>query len=103
MQSEFKKEKLIQAVFKAGKMLWRVFPIILGTILLVSLANTTLPKSFFLFIFQNNFLLDPIIGSLIGSILAGNPVTSYILGGEFLKHNCCYNHYFNIKSYVIWK
>ncbi len=79
------KTQFAQAVSKAGKMLWRVFPIIFGTILLVSLVNTALPKSFFLLIFQNNLLLDPIVGSLIGSILAGNPVTSYILGGEFLK------------------
>ena len=30
-------------------------------------------------------LFDVFIGAIAGSILAGNPITSYILGGEFLK------------------
>ena len=73
-----------QALLKAANMMWRVAPIILGTIILVSLASILIPKSFYTAIFQNN-LIDPIVGSAIGSILAGNPVTSYILGGELLK------------------
>ena len=36
-------------------------------------------------IFQKNAVLDSVLGSIFGSIHAGNPVTSYILGGEFLK------------------
>jgi len=73
-----------QALIKATNMMWRVAPIILGTIILVSLASVLIPKSFYAAIFQNN-LLDPIVGSAIGSILAGNPITSYIIGGELLK------------------
>jgi uncharacterized membrane protein YraQ (UPF0718 family) len=80
MKNNFK-----NSVKKAGKSLWRMFPIILGTILLVSLANTLIPKSFYTSIFGGN-IIDPIIGSAVGSILAGNPVVSYILGGELLKH-----------------
>jgi hypothetical protein len=44
-----------------------------------------IPQSFYLQIFQNNILIDPVIGSVIGSVSAGNPVISYILGGELLK------------------
>ena len=73
-----------QALVKAAKMMWRVAPIILGTIILVSFASVLIPKSFYAAIFQNN-LLDPVVGSAIGSILAGNPITSYIIGGELLK------------------
>ena len=29
--------------------------------------------------------MDPFIGGAIGSILAGNPIESYVLGGEFIK------------------
>jgi len=74
-----------QAIRQAGKMLWRAFPLILGTIILVSIINVIIPKSFYSLIFQGNYL-DPVIGAVAGSILAGNPVTSYILGGEFLNN-----------------
>lgn len=73
------------AVLKAGKMLWNVFPLILGTILLVSLMVTLIPKSFYLLIFQGDRIIDPILGSLIGSISVGNPLISYLLGGELLN------------------
>jgi len=72
------------SMFKAMKSLGNTLPIILGTILLFSLIITIIPKSFYLSIF-NNSIFDPILGSLVGSISAGNPITSYILGGEFLE------------------
>ena len=78
-----KKFKL--AVFQAGKMFWKVSPLILGTILLISLIVTLIPQSFYLKIFTQNIWFDSFVGSLIGSISAGNPITSYILGGELLK------------------
>lgn len=75
---------LKQSVIKAGRALWNSFPILLGVILLVSLISTIVPVSAFASIFRNNLIIDPLIGGTLGSILAGNPVTSYILGGEFL-------------------
>jgi len=73
-----------QAIIKAAKGLWKAFPMILGTILLVSLISTLISKSFYTTVFSKNLFLDPIIGSLVGSISAGNPITSYIFGGELL-------------------
>ncbi len=73
-----------KAIVKAGKGLRKVFPMILGTVLLVSLISVLIPKSFYLTIFGKNLFLDLIIGSLIGSISEGNPIISYILGGELL-------------------
>lgn len=78
-------KKLKEAVFKAAKMLLKVSPLILGTILLISLMLTLVPESFYLKIFTKNIFFDSFIGSLIGSISAGNPITSYILGGELLS------------------
>ena len=78
-------KKLKQAISKSGKNLWKMSPIILGTILLVSLISTLVPPSFYSRIFTGNHFLDPFIGSLIGSISAGTPLISYILGGELLK------------------
>jgi len=79
------KKKLKQSVIKAGKALWVSFPILLGVILLVSLISTIIPTSAYSLLFKNNYLVDLFIGSSLGSILAGNPITSYIIGGELLK------------------
>ena len=73
-----------QASIKSARSLWNSLPLILGTILLVSLIAVLIPSSFYTAVFKGNFLLDSLIGSLIGSISAGNPITSYILGGELL-------------------
>ncbi len=64
----------------------RLTPIIIGALLLVSLFNNFIPKSFYVGLFKRNMMLDSVIGSVIGSISAGSPMTSYVLGGEFLKN-----------------
>ncbi|MBW2969397.1 permease [Candidatus Woesearchaeota archaeon] len=81
----YERPAIKQAAFKAAKSLWRSLPILIGVILLISLANVLIPKSAFAYIFQKNLVLDSFIGSALGSVLAGNPVSSYILGGELLS------------------
>lgn len=73
-----------QAVFKSAKALWQALPILAGIMLLVSLANTLIPKHAYTYLFFKNSLLDSFIGSAVGSVLAGSPITSYIIGGELL-------------------
>jgi len=80
-----KKQTLKQTAIKAAKSLYNMLPIILGIILLISLINVIIPKAFYSSVFRGNILTDSFIGSFIGSISAGNPVTSYIIGGELLK------------------
>jgi len=78
-------EKSIKkALISAAKPFYRTLPIIVGVVLLVSLANTLIPKEAFVTLFSRNIIVDPIVAAALGSILAGNPITSYILGGEFL-------------------
>ena len=60
-------------------------PILVGVLLLIGALNTFVPKEFFARIFTGNRALDPLIGALFGSIAAGNPLTSYIIGGELLN------------------
>lgn len=79
------KEKLRDAVAKSARALYKSLPVLLGVVLLVSLANALVPKTFYTALFSRNALLDSFIGSAIGSVLAGNPITSYVLGGEMLK------------------
>jgi len=74
-----------QSAQKAAKGLWMAFPMIIGTILLISLISAVIPKSFYVYVFSRNSFLDSFIGSLVGSVSAGNPITSYIFGGEMLN------------------
>ena len=60
-------------------------PILVGVLLLVGLINTAIPNHFFAKIFTGSIILDPLIGALFGSVAAGNPLTSYIIGGELLS------------------
>lgn len=76
---------LKNSIKKGANQLWKSTPILLGVILLVSLANTIIPKETYTSLFRNTPLLDSLIGTAIGSVLAGNPLTSYVLGGEMLK------------------
>ena len=74
-----------KAIIKATESLGKALPLILGTILFVSLLTTVVPESFYTRFFNKNITFDSFIGSIIGSISAGTPIISYILGGEMLK------------------
>ena len=50
--------------------------------MLLSLASATIPKSLYSTVFTGNQIVDPLIGASMGSIAGGNPLTSYIIGGE---------------------
>jgi len=73
------------SVLKTAKSLWNLFPLLLATILLVSLVIKLIPQSFYLTVLEGHFILGSFIGSLIGSISVGTPLTSYIIGGELLE------------------
>lgn len=75
-------DRLTTSLMKAGRALWGTFPVLLGAILLISLADSFISKELYASLFSGNPFIDPIIGSILGSIFAGNPSTSYILGGE---------------------
>jgi uncharacterized membrane protein YraQ (UPF0718 family) len=73
---------------KAGKKLLNnlnnSIPILLGVLLLVGLVKTLIPNDFFQRVFTGNMIVDPVMGALIGSVAGGNPLTSYVIGGELL-------------------
>lgn len=77
--------KLKQAARSLVNNLKMSVPILLGVLLLVGLVNTAIPKDFFSRIFTGHMILDPFIGALFGGVAAGNPLTSYIIGGELLS------------------
>ena len=65
-------------------MFWGILPIILGVILFTGLLVQILPTEAAAGWFGRHDLLDALIGAAAGSLSAGHPVTSYVLGGELL-------------------
>ncbi|MBN2096307.1 hypothetical protein JW752_02800 [Candidatus Peregrinibacteria bacterium] len=63
----------------------QMFPIIIGVVMLVSLFLALVPAAFYAKVFTGSDWIDPLVGALVGSISSGNPVVSYILGGELLS------------------
>lgn len=58
--------------------------ILVSVLLLVAFMINAIPKDFYSKIFTGNSVIDSIVGSIIGSISVGNPINSYIVGGELL-------------------
>ena len=82
-----KKKNIVSALFKASKSFGTSLPIILGVILVLGLLRTFVSKQMLSAVFTGELLRDTVICALIGSISAGNPVNSYIIGGELVKEN----------------
>ena len=78
-------EEVKKSLLKALKNIYNMLPFLFGVLLLISLIKVSIPKAFYPKIFTGNVFIDPFVGAITGSLAIGNPVTSYILGGEFLK------------------
>ena len=57
-----------------------VLPIIIGMLLLTSLLITVFPEQISAGLFGNGDIIDTLLGASIGSIAAGHPLASYLLG-----------------------
>ena len=80
-----KKETIAASFYKALKSFGVMLPVLLGVILLIGLFKTYITPDIISSIFKGKLFQDTLLGSLIGSVSAGNPITSYIIGGELLK------------------
>jgi uncharacterized membrane protein YraQ (UPF0718 family) len=69
---------------KTVKTFINVLPIIVAMLLLTSLVVTVFPEQISAGLFGNGDILDTLLGASIGSIAAGHPLASYLLGGELL-------------------
>jgi predicted Fe-Mo cluster-binding NifX family protein len=73
------------ALTRSGNQFVAMLPIIVGVVLLIGLFNAFVPKELLASLFSGNAILDTLWGACFGSILAGNPVNSYVIGGELLR------------------
>ena len=79
------KKRIKESFLKTNKSFNQLLPVLLGVIGLIALFIALVPKEFYQKIFTGNKILDPLIGALLGSFATGNPITSYIIGGELLR------------------
>lgn len=79
-----KKEMIIKSMRKTFSMFYGILPIVAGVVLLSGLLIQFLPTEAASRFFGNSNILDAVIGATVGSISAGHPLTSYLLGGELL-------------------
>ena len=77
------KKRFIVAWKKTFNTIKVVVPIIVGVLLFISFFNPILQR-FYPALFSGNLIFDSLIGSLLGSVSFGIPITSYIAGSELL-------------------
>ena len=75
---------LASSIKKSSRALLSAIPIIVGMLLLTSLAIKLFPADKASQWFGQWEWLDVLIGASLGSIAAGHPLASYLLGGELL-------------------
>ncbi len=73
---------LYQAVKNAAKSFLAITPMLLGVVLMIGLFDTLVSEAALRSVFSGNPLYDTLIGAAAGSISVGQPVASYVIGGE---------------------
>ncbi len=58
---------------------------VFGVFLLIGFFVVAVPKELYTIIFTGNKVMDPLLGALFGSVAIGNPIVSFVIGGELLK------------------
>jgi len=82
MQTE---NHLKQCLLKTIRTFIDILPIIIGMLLATSLVITLFPEEISTGLFGKGDIPDAMLGATIGSIAAGHPLASYLLGGELLS------------------
>jgi uncharacterized membrane protein YraQ (UPF0718 family) len=77
---------LLQAAKSSVNQFVSILPVLIGVVLLIGLFNAFISKELLASVFSGNPTLDTLWGACFGSVLAGNPINSYVIGGELLKH-----------------
>jgi len=81
------KNAFANAARSSAKQLVNLLPILVGVVLLIGLFNAFVSKETLSSILSGNTALDTLWGTCFGSILAGNPINSYVIGGELLNYD----------------
>ena len=74
--------RITRAIRQTAVTFVRVFPILFGVLALASLVNAAMPLRMITEVLPMEGVLGPLAGAVVGSVAAGHPLTSYVLGGE---------------------
>ena len=80
------KTSLISALRSSVKQSVNILPVLIGVVLCIGLFNTFVSEDALASVFSGNAALDTLWGACFGSILAGNPINSYVIGETLLSH-----------------
>jgi predicted Fe-Mo cluster-binding NifX family protein len=80
------KGALVHALRSSANQFINLLPILVGVVLLIGLFNAFVSRELLSSIFSGEMVLDTLWGACVGSILAGNAINSYVIGGELLEH-----------------
>jgi uncharacterized membrane protein YraQ (UPF0718 family) len=84
--SSINKDFFVRVMRSSGKQFLTLLPAMIGVILLTGLMDAFVSRELLTSIFSGNVARDTLWGACLGSIFAGNPINSYIIGGELLKY-----------------
>lgn len=77
---------LFQGLKNSSKQFSNLLPILIGVVLLMGLFNSFVSREFISSVFSGNRVLDTLVGACLGTLFSGNPINSYIIGGELLQY-----------------
>ena len=77
---------VVRALRSSGRQFASILPVLIGVVLCIGLFNAFVTKEVLASIFSGNTVLDTLWGACFGSILAGNPINSYVIGAALLNH-----------------
>ena len=76
------KNNIKEAFNKSLKGFLSMLPMLMAILLLLGIFDVYITKDILFSFFISNNFIDTITGTLLGGVLTGNPMISYILGGE---------------------
>ncbi len=85
--SGYTREVVLEAAMRTARQFGKMLPILIGVIFLMGLFKAFVSKQMLLSVFSGNPIWDTVKGASLGSILPGNPINSYIIGGEMLEND----------------
>ena len=77
---------LVHALRSSASQFINLLPILVGVVLLIGVFNAFVSRALLSSIFSGEMALDTLWGACFGSVLTGNPINSYVIGGELLEH-----------------
>ena len=87
LDSGYTRKKVFDAWVRTARQFGKMLPILTSVIFLMGLFKAFVSKQMLLSVFSGNSIWDTVKGACLGSILPGNPINSYIIGGEMLEND----------------